>query len=66
MRKKGKEEGQKHGQEGLFVTEWEQACQRELETLSKRKVFEVVKRHSGRKVIKNRWVFDVKDDGQKQ
>jgi hypothetical protein len=48
------------------LPEWEQACQRELETLSKRKVFEVVKRPSGRKVIKNRWVFDVKDDGRKR
>jgi hypothetical protein len=48
------------------LPEWEQACQRELETLSKRKVFEVVKRPSGRKVIKNRWVFDVKDDSRKR
>jgi hypothetical protein len=48
------------------LPEWEQACQRELETLSKRQVFEVVKRPSGRKVIKNRWVFDVKDDGRKR
>jgi hypothetical protein len=48
------------------LPEWEQACQRELETLSKRKVFEVVERPRGRKVIKNRWVFDVKDDGRKR
>jgi hypothetical protein len=48
------------------LPEWEQACQRELETLSKRQVFEVVKRPSGRKVIKNRWVFNVKDDGRKR
>jgi hypothetical protein len=48
------------------LPEWEQACQRELETLSRRGVFEVVKRPSGRKVIKNRWVFDVKDDGRKR
>jgi hypothetical protein len=48
------------------LPEWEQACQQELETLSKRKVFEVVRRPSGRKVIKNRWVFNVKDDGRKR
>ena len=44
------------------LLEWEQACRRELETLSRQKVLEVVKRPSGHKVVKNRWVFDIKDD----
>jgi hypothetical protein len=48
------------------LPKWEQACQQELETLFKRKVFEVVKCPSGRKVIKNQWLFDVKDDGHKR
>ena len=46
--------------------EWIEACQRELEALQRRDVFELVQRPRGRKVIKNRWVFDVKTDGRKQ
>ena len=34
--------------------------------LQKRKVFELVDRPRDRKVIKNRWVFDVKSDGRKK
>ena len=34
--------------------------------LRKRKVFELVNRPRDRKVIKNRWVFDVKSDGRKK
>jgi hypothetical protein len=43
--------------------EWCNACHEELESLQKRKVFELVDPPKGRKVIKNRWVFDVKPDG---
>ena len=46
--------------------EWKTACREELEALRKRKVFELVDLPSGRKVIKNRWVFDVKTDGRKK
>ena len=46
--------------------EWQAACEREIETLQNREVFKLVKRPQDRKVIKNRWVFDVKDDGQKR
>ncbi|KAL7281533.1 hypothetical protein ACG7TL_004850 [Trametes sanguinea] len=46
--------------------EWKAACQEELEALRRRKVFELVDRPKGRKVIKNRWVFDVKSDGRKK
>ena len=45
--------------------EWQDACLRELEALKRRNVFELVQHPSGRKVIKNRWVFDVKSDGRK-
>ncbi|KAL7280477.1 hypothetical protein ACG7TL_005409 [Trametes sanguinea] len=46
--------------------EWKAACQEELEALRRRKVFELVDRPKGRKVIKNRWVFDVKSDSRKK
>jgi len=48
------------------LEEWRGACQREIETLLKRNVFDIVERPSGRRVIKNRWVFDVKPDGRKR
>jgi len=48
------------------LEEWRTACERELEALHKRKVYDLVPRPQGRKVIKNRWVFNVKDDGRKR
>ena len=49
-----------------LLSDWRQACARELSTLQKRNVFDLVRRPRGRKVIKNRWVFDIKDDGRKR
>ena len=46
--------------------EWKQACREELESLRSRKVFELVDRPKGRKIIKNRWVFDLKTDLRKK
>jgi hypothetical protein len=46
--------------------EWKQVCREELASLRKRKVFELVDPPKGRKVIKNRWVFDLKSDGRKK
>jgi len=46
--------------------EWKKACREELESLRRRKVFELVDPPKGRKVIKNRWVFDLKSDGRKK
>ena len=46
--------------------EWQDACLQELEALKRRNVFELVERPRGHKVIKNRWVFDVKSDGRKR
>jgi hypothetical protein len=45
---------------------WFEACRKELDMLKERKVYEVVDRPTNRKVIKNRWVFDVKSDGRKR
>ena len=42
--------------------EWKKACLEELESLRVRKVFELTDLLKGRKVIKNRWVFDIKQD----
>ena len=46
--------------------EWRQACKKELEELHRRDVYDMVERPKGRKVIKNRWVFDKKGDGRKR
>jgi len=46
--------------------EWKTACQEELDSLRKRKVYELVELPPNRKAIKNRWVFDVKTDGRKK
>ena len=42
--------------------EWKKACPEELESLRAWKVFELTDLPKGRKVIKNRWVFDIKQD----
>ena len=46
--------------------EWTDACLLELEALRARRVFELVDSPKGRKVIRNRWVFDIKSDGRKK
>jgi hypothetical protein len=46
--------------------EWKQACCKELDSLCRHKVFELVDPPKGRKVIKNRWVFNLKPDGYKK
>ena len=48
------------------LKEWRAACERELDTLNRRNIFDLVERPRGRKVIRNCWVFDVKDDGRKR
>jgi hypothetical protein len=47
----------------LEQKEWKDACLQELEALKRGNVFELTPRPQGGKVIKNRWVFDVKTDG---
>ena len=46
--------------------EWRSACREELDSLRKRKVYELVDPPKGRKIIRNRWVFDIKSDGRKK
>jgi transposase InsO family protein len=46
--------------------EWRKACREELESLRKRDVYDLVDRPKQRKVIKNRWVFDLKSDGRRK
>ena len=46
--------------------EWKQACCKELDSLCRCKVFELVNPPKGHKVIKNQWVFDLKSDGHKK
>jgi len=48
------------------LEEWQAACQWEIETLTKCHVFNMVVCPNGCRVIKNRWVFDVKPDGRKR
>ena len=46
--------------------EWKAAYCEELEALRRQNVFEVTNLPKGRKIIKNRWVFDIKSDGCKK
>ena len=46
--------------------EWKAACHEELESLHEHRVFELTDLPKGRKVVKNRWVFDIKSNGQKK
>jgi hypothetical protein len=46
--------------------EWKQACHEELDSLRRRKVFELVDPPKGHKVIKNWWVFDLKSNSCKK
>ena len=46
--------------------EWRSVCREELDSLCKHKVYELVNLLKGRKIIKNRWVFDIKSDGRKK
>ena len=46
--------------------DWKQACREELEFLRRRKVFDLVDPPNNRRIIKNRWVFDLNSDGRKK
>ena len=46
--------------------EWKAACHEELESLRAQHIFELTGLPKGRKVVKNRWVFDVKSDSRKR
>jgi len=50
----------------LEQMEWQNTCLQELEALRRRNVYELVPCPRGHKVIKNRWVFDVKTDSCKE
>jgi hypothetical protein len=45
--------------------QWLDKCHEELDNLHRRKVYNLVDPLPGRKIIKNRWVFDIKSDGCK-
>ena len=48
---------------GKLKEEWRQACIDELSALRDCQVFELMTLPDGKKVIRNRWVFDIKPDG---
>ena len=48
------------------LNEWKAACEQELDALNRRHVFNLVEHPKGQKVIRNHWVFDIKDDGRKR
>src|SRR5258708_738414 len=50
----------------LEKKEWQNACLQELEALRRCDFYELVPHPRDQKVIKNRWVFDVKTDGRKK
>jgi len=45
--------------------DWIDACCQELDSLQEHRVYDLVNPPQGRRVIKNRWVFDQKTDGHK-
>ena len=45
---------------------WMDACKQELDSLHARDVYDLVDPPPGRRIIKNRWVFDQKTDGRKR
>jgi Reverse transcriptase (RNA-dependent DNA polymerase) len=46
--------------------EWKAACCKELESLCRCNVFELVDLPKDHRIIRNRWVFDLKSDGCKK
>jgi hypothetical protein len=46
--------------------EWKTACHKELESLRRCNIFELTDLPTGRKVVKNHWVFDIKSNGRKK
>ena len=46
--------------------EWKTACHEELDSLHKRKIFELYELPPGCKAVENQWVFDIKSDGRKK
>jgi Reverse transcriptase (RNA-dependent DNA polymerase) len=46
--------------------EWKAACCEELESLCRHNVFELVDPSKDCKIIRNRWVFDLKSDRHKK
>ena len=44
---------------------WLEAMQEEMDSLLKNQTYELVKHPKGKKVLKNRWVFKNKKDGEK-
>ena len=45
---------------------WLDACRQELDSLRARSVYDLVDPPQRRKIIRNRWVFDLKTDGRKR
>ena len=45
---------------------WLESCLKELKSLKDRDVYEIVDLLKGRKVVKNRWVFNIKPDSRYQ
>jgi Reverse transcriptase (RNA-dependent DNA polymerase) len=46
------------------TTEWTDACQYEIDALSKNNTWELVDLPAGRKAVKSKWVFKLKSDGR--
>jgi hypothetical protein len=45
--------------------EWKHACQEQLKALRRCNVFKLIDKPKGKRVVKNRWVFNVKLKGRK-
>src|SRR5258708_34547985 len=54
----------KEAMEATDAEEWAEACQYEMDALSKNDTWELVNLPPGRKAIKSKWVFKLKADGR--
>src|SRR5216684_607549 len=54
----------KEAMEAADAEEWAEACQYEMDALSKNNTWELVNLPPGRKAIKSKWVFKLKSDGR--
>jgi hypothetical protein len=46
------------------TTDWTNACQYEIDALSKNKMWDLVDLPQGHKAVKSKWVFKLKNDGR--
>ncbi|CAL5398813.1 unnamed protein product [Camellia sinensis] len=59
----GEPESFQEAQNHKEKSSWQQAMQKEMQSLQKNQTYDLVKLHQGRKALQNKWVFKLKKDG---